>query len=268
MKNEIKRLFFGWEIASPWPEKFPKGRLLDENHRHMTLFFLGETDYPKLIKALENFPTPPFKMGVVGKFDQCLLLPKHFPNVVAWHGEFLEKKKEIFEFQKNFGQWLIKHDLFHKDSNREWLPHTTMCRKPFDFEGWKNSFHSLPFITGPIHLYESLGNLQYRSCWNYPLRHAFEEISHTADIAFHIFGETIEDLYLHAQMALAFKFPPLISFLSEGKEKISLDDMIIELNEIVTKADTMIGCPFKAISFHGELEQKENLLLWEMIVDV
>ena len=34
------------------------------------------------------------------------------------------------------------------------------------------------------------------------------------------------------------------------------------------KADIALGIPFKAVSFHGKVEEKEDVLHWEMIVDV
>ena len=47
------------------------------------------------------------------------------------------------------------------------------------------------------------------------------------------------------------------------------DEIIIQLNEKISLWDAESGCPFKAVSFSGEITKKENgLLHWEMIIDV
>ena len=53
---------------------------------------------------------------------------------------------------------------------------------------WLDHFTPLPFFVKAIHLYQSLGNLQYQSLWESPLLSPFEELEHTADIAFLIRG--------------------------------------------------------------------------------
>jgi RNA 2',3'-cyclic 3'-phosphodiesterase len=37
---------------------------------------------------------------------------------------------------------------------------------------------------------------------------------------------------------------------------------------MVTASDVEVGCPFKAVSYHGEIHESNGLLQWEMIVDV
>ena len=151
---------------------------------------------------------------------------------------------------------------------RPFFPHITIARAPFDIKDWLAHFDPLPFFVKAIHLYQSLGNLHYQSIWESPLIPPFEEFEHTADIAFLVRGNTPQELHLNAQIALAFKFPPLVNFLSTILQD-SLDEIIISLNEIVAKADMELGCPFKAISFHGKIiKDPYQILHWEMIVDV
>jgi hypothetical protein len=47
-----------------------------------------------------------------------------------------------------------------------------------------------------------------------------------------------------------------------------IDEIVMQLNEIVSHADAELGCPFKAISYHGNLNKKAAVWEWEMIVDV
>ena len=114
-----------------------------------------------------------------------------------------------------------------------------------------------------------MGHSKYLSIWSWPLLPPFEEIEHLADIAFHVYGQKIDQLYMHAFVALSFKCPPLLDYFQEKRELQSMEEIVIYLNEAVSKADQEIGCPFKAVSFHGTIERMQNhLLRWEMIVDV
>lgn len=265
--NPKKRLFLGAEIMASWPHELPKGRIINEHTRHITLAFLGNTSWPELEKILPFLPKPPFSIGLVGKADKYIFLPEKTPRVVAAHVEWLTEKNSLSHFQMDLTDWLGAHE--YKTDKRDFLPHITLARAPLDLEKWKETFFPFPLFVKALHCYESLGNLTYHSLWTYPLLPPFEELDHTADIAFHIKGKDLEQLHLHALVALAFKFPPLLSFFSTDVALNSLDDIIIDLNSVVAKADMAIGSPFKAISFHGNITQDENQCLqWEMIVDV
>lgn len=268
MEEEIKRLFFGFEVSAPWPSEFPDGRILAENCRHMTIAFLGQTSYEKLVELLSAFPLPPFQIGQVGHFDRTLFLPERHPRVVAWHMKFLNHNLELENYSKQIMLWLKKHN-FPAEERNHFLPHLTIGRAPFEIKTWKNFFVKIPFMTLNLHLYESLGRLEYRSCWQHNIRAPFEEIDHTADIAFRIRGDSIQDLYRNAFTALVFKFPALLAYSPMIKDISEFDEIIVQLNEIIAQADMEKGCPFKAVSYHGNL-QKENdkTLAWDMIVDV
>lgn len=266
--KETKRLFFGFEIHAPWPEDFPEGRILAPSSRHMTLAFLGHVPFNPLQEALKSFPEPPFKVGQSGYFDHVLFLPNDHPRVVAWHMKFLNEQLNLNHYYKDLIVWLKTHQ-FRVDEFNHFLPHLTLSRAPFETKDWEDSFSKLPWIMTHLHLYESLGHLNYQSCWTYPLKFPFEELEHTADIAFRIRGETIQALFHNAFTALAFNFPPLLSYSAKMAEIHTFDEIVYVLNGIIGQADSEIGCPFKAVSYHGNLHQEEDkILLWDMIVDV
>jgi len=265
--DEIKRVFFGLEISAPWPHEWPKGRVIEESSRHITLAFLGNAPLKELISQLDALPKPSFEIGMVGKCDQLLFLPERHPRVAAYHVKWLEKEEALNQFQKELASWLMER-RYMEEEKRPFLSHITVARSPFDKEEWKRVFQELPVVAKALHLYESTGNLVYHSHWNYAFLPAFDEISHTADIAFHVRGKNCSELFRHAQIALSFKFPSLLSFFSK-EEKANLDEIIIALNEIVSEADQTLGCPFKAVSFHDKVKSDEKgILHWEMIIDV
>lgn len=270
MQNEeppIKRLFFGLEVLAPWPEHFPKGRLLDESRRHMTVLFLGNVPYDKVEALLSKIPPLPHRISLVGKLNELLFLSPRHPKVVAAHVDFFEDPSPLFQYQKELAA-LFKQQEFAVDE-RDFLAHVTLCRAPFDRKAWEARWHPLPCMIKDLHLYESTGGLRYVPVWTMPMHSAFVEIEHVADIAYRIYGETLEQLYLHAQIALAFRCPEMLPYISVGENLSSLEEVIIHLNALVSRLDAEIGSPFKAVSFHGEITKTSSgFLEWEMIVDV
>ena len=266
-ESQYKRLFFAFEVQAPWPEQLPKGRLLREQDRHLTFAFLGHTDFSSLQPMLQAIPLPPFKVGLTGKFDKIVFLPKRHPRVVAWHLS-LDGFDVLPAYRNMFITWLQEQG-FTPDDRQELTLHVTLCRAPFQFDAWRGAFHPLPCFLKSLHLYESIGQLHYQPVWSHPMLLPFEELDHTADIAFKIRGETVTQLFFHALSALAFKSPEMIKYNQNTGELATIDEVVIRLNQVVAKADAAVGCPFKAVSFHGEIVQEpDNILTWEMIVDV
>jgi len=265
-KNDIKRLFFGLEVHAPWPQELPEGRVIEESSRHLTLAFLGNVSWLDLKAKLPEFPKPPFALGTVGLFDHIHFLPPRHPHVVAWHVSWLNEKHAITSYPYTLWEWLRNLDYNIRD--REFLPHVTVARAPFSYKEWRKVFKKIPMMITNLHLYETTKKLTYKPVWSYPMLAPFTEIEHTGDLAFTIRGTNIHELSLHAQTALAFEFPYLRKLIDQYNQT-SLEEIIIHLNELIRKADEKVGCPFKAVSFHGEITKtSDNLLEWEMIVDV
>jgi 2'-5' RNA ligase len=266
MATSVHRLFFGAKVVAPWPHDYPGGRMIAEELRHVTIAFLGTVPLPRLLDLLPSAPLPPFQIGPAGIGDRLLFLPPEKERVAALCIRWLESPPPFDAYQKIFSNWL--QEKGYPPDERPWLPHITVARAPLDREEWQRHFTSLPFFIQGIHLYRSVGNLEYNSLWEIPLLAPFEEKEHTADIAFVVRGKTPQELHQHAQLALSFKFPMLFPFFSKNLQN-SLDAIIIALNEMVGIADAACGCPLKAISFHGQIkEDADHLLHWEMIVDV
>jgi 2'-5' RNA ligase len=268
MNASLKRMFFALDVKAPWPEKMPMGRFLDEEHRHITLSFLGHADFGKMQKSLDRFPYPPFKVGFAGVFSELLLLPPRHPHVAAWKVQWIDDAISLEPYQKILEAWLLEEG-FMPDIRDNFLPHVTICRSPFHPRQWEKAFRPLPMIASGLHLFESMGSLRYLPLWSCPVKPPFEEYEHTADVAYRIYGESILQLKKHAYVALAFKSPEILTHLSINKaEPAGVEDIIIDLNEAIARVDEQMGTPFKAVSFHGDIQEEEGVLKWEMIVDV
>lgn len=258
----LKRLFVGWECKVSAYKPFPPGRRISPPH--MTIAFLGNISPDALMSNLHSFPSYDSHLSTCAIGDILDFLPPKHPRVAALHVEGL--LPEFFLFQKKLTDWLSA--LGYTMDPRPFYPHVSLVRAPLDQNKWEKWPTPSPVLFQSIHLYESMGSCIYKPIWTYPLLSPFDEIEHTADLAFCIRGRTIEELHYHAQMALAFEFPPLIEFIKQ-QAPADLTSMVILLNELISMTDREVGCPFKAVSFHGEIVKMENgLLQWEMIIDV
>lgn len=150
----VKRLFFGFSVECDWPDTFPKGRLLRAEDRHITLSFLGDCDYGRLEGLLPEVPRPP-----TGVFEGMFTRVLPFRSVIAWEAEF-DRPEPLFSYQCELEEWLVEH-RFLKPTKKQWLPHTTLARPPFDRRGWYASFEARRFSITGCHLYESVGGLLY-----------------------------------------------------------------------------------------------------------
>lgn len=264
--EDIRRLFFAAEVEAPWPKDYPPARMIPEETRHITLAFLGETAFPKIKELLGSIPLPSFRIGPVGVGSKLVFLPPEKKHVAALSVAWADGEGKLESYQEKLADWLYKHG-YPKDK-RPFFSHVTIARAPLDPIDWQEHFYSLPLFIKAIRLYQTVECLQYKTLWESPLLSPFEELEHTADIAFLVRGATPQELHRHAQIALAFKHPSLINFFSTHMQN-TVEEIVIALNEMIGKADAEDGCPFKAVSFHGNIyEDANHLLNWEMIVDV
>lgn len=256
-----KRLFLGLSCEAPWPQSYPKGRILEENGRHITLAFLGNAELPDMTQA----PPPTFTAGQAILADKLLFLPELKPRVAALHVNWLSGRDLVLKYRSAIYEWLIA--LGYQLDKRPFTPHVTLARAPFDESEWERHLTPIPMITTGIHLYESIGNLRYAPIYSIPLIKPFIEIDHTADRAYIIRGANFQELYIHAATAISFEYPPLITYISDSIPN-SLDEVVKQLNQLVAICDQQQGCPLKAVSYHGTLAKGENGMEWEMVIDV
>lgn len=228
----------------------------------MTLAFLGEREPVEVIDALTSCLPPLPKIGPVGYFDDCLFLPTHTIRTCSWHVHLMTQNDSLSLTQKA----LQSH--FVPEETRPFLPHVTIARMPFNKAAWQKAFTKLPLAGSAIHLYESVGNLRYKPIHSLPLILPFEEFEHTADMAYKVRALSLNDLYKTAAIALSFRYPAFLQFINPTATCSALDDVIRELNMMIAKADSEVGCPIKAVSYHGQIATEGDILEWEMIVDV
>ena len=256
-----KRLFIGLSVEAPWPHSYPKGRVLEESGRHITLAFLGNGK----ILDLKSFPKPHFQLGQAALASSVVFLPKFKPRVVAYQIDWVSGEKEVIAYRQELYKWLEPQG--YSLDKRPFDPHLTMARSPFVEREWEAHFQPLPLVVTGIHLYESIGSLRYPTIFSVPLTPIFEEFEHTADIAFHIRGRNCQELYDHAALAMSFEFPLFLQYRKEVTPS-TLDEVVKFLNQMVSACDRDHGCPFKAVSYHGKLHEENEWMNWEMVIDV
>ncbi len=262
--NDVKRLFFGLEVACPWPSRWPNGRRIQEANRHQTVAFLGACNLPALLHRIKEIPLPPFSVGPTGIFDKCLFFPAKAPRCVAWHIDWLHSSMAMKEYSHALHHW---HEI--EAPRHEFCPHVTVCRTPFEQQEWRQAFSPSALYGTSLHLYESLGHSHYQSHWKHSFIEPFVEIEHTADMAFLCRGTCLQELLVNAQIALAFRFSELLPLCRFDTNVHTLDEVVVCLNQLITRADIEIGSPLKAVSYAGSVREiGPNLLEWEMIVDV
>lgn len=256
-----KRLFFGLSIEAPWPPSYPKGRIIEETSRHITLAFLGNSAPPNL----SSLPLPQFSRGPTAIADSLEFLPKFKPRVVAYHIHWKTGWEALEHYREALTHWL--EDQGHQIDKRPFHSHLSIARQPFVEAEWEASFEPLPLVVTGLHLYESIGNLRYPSLFTHSFTLPFEEFEHTADIAFLIRGKALNEILAHAFLAMSFKYPPLLAYEPKGAVD-SLDEIVRLLNQMIAQCDSDCGCPFKAVSYHGKQRENEQAIEWEMVVDV
>ncbi|MBN1914803.1 MAG: hypothetical protein JW769_02810 [Parachlamydiales bacterium] len=261
------RLFFGFSVEAPWPDSFPSGKIIFPEFRHLTVAFIPEYS-GKVEELVSLVPSFPFSLGKVGLFHRCVFLPKREMRVVAWEGRWLDGGEEVTDWQNRLIAKLVEKKII-ENLQRETLFHMTISRGKFSPIEWEKSFFPLPMMITHIQLYESLGNSHYRILWKHPFIRPFEGREHTADMAYIIRGRDLKEIFHHAFIALAFSFPMLSSYYKPMPSRSSLEEIIIDLNTIVADVDREIGIGIKAVSFHGQLQKKNDRFFeWEMVIDV
>jgi 2'-5' RNA ligase len=260
--NDTQRLFIGWECLLSSYSPIIHGRKIDP--AHLTLSFLGNISQKMMQQKLCNLPCFNEKISPCLLADGIIFLPENKPRVAAL--TFSHIPKVISEYQTHLSQWIASLGLSIKQS--PFFPHVSLIRQPFDEQEMLRWFVPQPVALQSIHLFESVGNLKYEKRATIPLLAPFEEIEHTADLAFIIRGQTMKELYDHAIMALAYKYPPILSLHAPYTPQ-DLSDLIKNLNHLITRLDLDVGCPLKAVCYSGDIHAKDaKILEWKMIIDV
>ena len=252
----MKRLFFGLEPILPSLD-LPKGRLLQEKDRHLTLVFLGNKEQTKVLDYLQKHFTNPFSFSPLARSDSLVFLS----SVAALNIHFLTQKDPLIELKNTVSQ------AFNIEDPREWISHITLCREPMEKRSWEEYNLDIPCLFKAFHLYESLGHSSYKPLWSSPIPPVYRQLPHTADYAFEIYGFDFTGLFIHACYAISLEFPLLFSMM-QPFECNSLDDVIDRLNAWISRVDIEKGSPIKAVSHHAKLNHHQGKLIWEMILDV
>lgn len=262
---ETKRVFLAFEVHSPWPKILPQGRILKEEARHLTIAFIGDIHYASLENILNSFPPPKILVGMSGKFDHCLFLPKKKPNVVSWHIEWDDHHFDLAIYKQELINWLTEHQIPIKHYNEIFLPHVTLSRRPFQFHEWRKAFQVLPLYIKDIHLYESKSGLNYTPLWTWPLLAPFEVIKVHEGLILSIRGEKLTSLFKHCISAIAFFYPSILSKNSSPMQFQHFGELFPFLEKILKKArEKDPKLPTRLFEIGAPALKEDHLLTWEI----
>lgn len=256
-----KRLLFGFEAHAPWPKTLPDTKTLKAKNRHLTLLFFGNTSYKKIHEHIRYMPKPFFRVGPVAISDSGLTLPNRSPDVMTWHVDPFGFDP-IEEYQKMILDYFLEKG--YALDEKKFIKHITLGKSAALKKGAKTSFTPLPLYFTNLHLYESLHGDRYEPIWTYDLLPPFEE---KEEGRFALYGENFQQVFLNAQIALAFKFPALVPFLDASYEVRNLHDGGIRLTTLVNQAYREANIPIERALFPDSGKEEKGLLTWELRVE-
>lgn len=238
------RLFFGFEVETPDLDLAP-GKYLAKKDRHITLAFLGEVDLNTILAHLNHLPKPDFTDGFMGIFTEVLFFPPSHPTSAVYKATFPKKERSIRMFQQRLVDWLKILGLPPTDPEREWLPHVTFARKPFDPKQWREAFHSCPFSVSKLHLYESMGDSKYEPRWTYALNPVYDQTK--------VRGKDFQEWLFHIQAALSMRHPKLWEFFQDTSEPRSHREAYQMINKGIAAANAKYGMGIPALVIGEDL---------------
>lgn len=259
--QDTKRLLFGFEVHAPWPEMLPDEKTLKAKKRHLTLLFFGNTSYKKIHEHIRYMPKPFFRVGPIAIADSPLRLPNRSPDILTWHVEAFGENF-IDEYQR------LIHDYFEEKGydleGKKFIKHITLGKSASLIKEAKKNFQPLPLYFSTLHLYEKHQGDHYEPIWTYDLLPPFEEKKKGHFI---LNGESFQQLFLNAQIALAFKYPALIPFLDQSYEVRNLHDGGIRLTTLINQAYRAIKVPITKAIFPDRGHEEKGLLSWDLFVE-
>jgi 2'-5' RNA ligase len=195
----MKNLFLAFEIKGQWPASFPKARLIPDAYRHLTLAFIGPYDNSSVMNVVPTIPRFKDTISPSGRLDNLIFLPPGIERIAVLIPQFFDMPA-VMNYQKE-----VSGDLLRKlglQEKRSFLPHVSIARAPFDHKEWKEISWNIPFYVSSLSLYQTVASLRYDILWKQPYTPPFDEIDHTADLAYTIRGRNLSELFSHALLCL------------------------------------------------------------------
>ncbi|MDJ0652344.1 MAG: hypothetical protein QNJ27_05000 [Simkaniaceae bacterium] len=259
--QDTKRLLFGFEVYAPRPESLPDEKTLKAKKRHLTLLFFENISYEKIYDHIRFMPKPFFRVGPVAIADSSLRLPNRSPDILTWHVEAFGDDL-IDEYQRRI------HDYFEEKGyvveRKKFIKHITLGRSASLVKEAKKNFRPLPLYFSNFHLYEKHPGEHYEPIWTYDLLLPFEEKKKGHFI---LRGGSFQQLFLNAQIALAFTCPALVPFLDQSYVVRNLQDGEVRLTTLINQAYKAVKVPIKKAIFPDKGQEEKGLLSWDLFVE-
>jgi hypothetical protein len=266
------RCFIGFAVEGPWPASTLR-ESLRLSDRHLTILFLGQQPRTVLLERCRRWH-PQLWSGPLLKAESWLRLPQEDPHVLALASapctqadaliHLIDEGRALFDPALPSDDQMGRPGGHGQTPGWSWLPHVTVSRDPDQ----QADPLALPLWCADLHLYHSLPNRTYEPIWTWPIPRAFEEFDHPADRAFRCRGRTWPELTLALLWALSQQVPALVQGAALCAQASSQADAVRILNQLLSEADARSPIPWKAVTFHGRVEQHLEGMVWEVVVDV
>lgn len=251
--------FFGFEIHSPFIEVFSYNKIGEKGSPFLPFLSFEETIFQKVCALLDYVPHPFFQVGPVALLETCFLLRNRtLENLTLQIRRF--GVDLIQPYQKLLHTYFIQEGC---QPDRVPLTQSIVCKPVSFLQKSRTNGEQFPLYLLKLHLYKRCEEERYISIWTRPLLPPFKEVKQGNFI---LYGENFQQIFLHAQIALSFKFPAFTPFIDDTYQVRNLHDGGVRLLTLIYKACDVIKMPIKKAIFPDYGAKEQGLLKWELSV--
>ena len=258
--KDTKRLLFAFEAYAPFPSNIDLSSNINGQKNHVTLLFFGDVSYKKIHETIRYMPKPSFKVGLAGLSTGLIQIPKRDPSLLTCNVDLLGTKQIDF-YQSQIMDYYTQYGFDFK--GKKFLKHITLGTSSIPDQELMGLLFPLPLYLKNLNLFEVRPGERFESIWTYDLLPPFVE----HDLGHYVIhGESFQQIFINAQIALAFKNPRFTPFIDSSYQVRNLHDGGVMLTTLINKAYRLAGVEIEKVSFSDNGSQANGVLVWDFFV--
>ena len=251
-------LFFGFEVQTPFVETLLKDQMGKMQISPLPFLFFQESVCQKVDDLVCKMPEPSFRVGPIALAEAAPSISNHIlGNVQLCMKRF--GADLIGPYQKLLRHYFIQEgcQMNKKNYTKQifWKGPSLFSQKIEDI------FHPFPFYFLNFHLYKRCEKRRYVRIWTHDFLPPFKEVESGNFI---LYGESFQQIFLNAQIALSFKFPAFTAFIDDKYRVRNLHDGGVRLMTLIYKVCDAIKIPIRKAIFPDHGKQEKGLLKWDL----